>query len=200
MRSAGGGVSSKMLSAFNCRLLSTVTPGRQRLVSRPPPAVAALWSDDRLTSEVLKPSKSSSKRKAEHLRSLARELVKLGPRQLQAVSPVLETDAELLEAISTAKGITPTNQGRKRQEGLMACARSLTGHKLKTWFMFWSSEAHTDIVLKSSSNAVEDSNHVKLKACLLHYRAMQVDICSHLLQIKTASQISSAESIMLNCC
>ncbi|DBB06261.1 TPA: hypothetical protein ACH3X1_011839 [Trebouxia sp. C0004] len=117
MRSAGGGVSSKMLSAFNCRLLSTVTPGRQRLVSRPPPAVAALWSDDRLTSEVLKPSKSSSKRKAEHLRSLARELVKLGPRQLQAVSPVLETDAELLEAISTAKGITPTNQGRKRQEG-----------------------------------------------------------------------------------
>lgn len=47
---------------------------------------------------------------AEHLRSLARELVKLGPRQLQAVSPVLETDAELLEAISTAKGITPTNQ------------------------------------------------------------------------------------------
>ena len=47
---------------------------------------------------------------AEHLRSLARELVKLGPRQLQAVSPVLETDAELVEAISTAKGITPTNQ------------------------------------------------------------------------------------------
>ncbi|DBA77270.1 TPA: hypothetical protein ACH3X2_008464 [Trebouxia sp. C0005] len=117
MRSAGGVVSNKMFRAFNCRLLSTATPGRQRVGSRPPPAIAALWSDDRLTSEVLKPSKSSSKRKAEHLRSLARELVKLGPRQLQAVSPVLETDAELLEAISTAKGITPTNQGRKRQEG-----------------------------------------------------------------------------------
>ena len=65
MQSAGGGVSNKMLRAFNCRLLSTATPGRQRVGSRPPPAIAALWSDDRLTSEVLKPSKSSSKRKGE---------------------------------------------------------------------------------------------------------------------------------------
>ena len=48
--------------------------------------------------------------------------------------------------------------------------------------MFWLCEGYKDIVLKSSSNAGEDSNHVKLKAYLLHHSAMQVDICSHLLQ------------------
>jgi len=40
--------------------------------------------------------------------------------------------------------------------------------------MFWSSDADKDIVLKSSSNAGEDSNHVKLNAYLLLHSAMQV--------------------------
>lgn len=106
-----------LLGVLNSRLLSTVPLGRQHLRSKLKPLVGALSSDDRLTLEVSRPSKSSSKRKAERLKSLGKELVKLGPRQLQAVSPVLELEPELLEAISTAKGISPTNQGRKRQEG-----------------------------------------------------------------------------------
>ena len=50
--------------------------------------------------------------------------------------------------------------------------------------MFWSSEAHGDIL---RSYAGEDLNLVKLKAYLLHHSAMQVDVCSHLLQIKRAT-------------
>lgn len=47
---------------------------------------------------------------AEHLKSLAKQLCRLGPRQLQTVSPILEVEPEILEAISTAKAIDATNQ------------------------------------------------------------------------------------------
>lgn len=40
---------------------------------------------------------------------------------------------------------------------------------------------------RAGSYAGEDLNHVKLEAYLLHYSAMQVDVCSHLLQIKRAT-------------
>ncbi len=63
---------------------------------------------------------------AEHLKSLAKELVRLGPKQLQAVSPILEPEVELLEAISTAKGITPTNQVNTSSHGLMDSVDSIS--------------------------------------------------------------------------
>ena len=47
---------------------------------------------------------------AEHLKKLAKELTSLSKRQLEAVSPVLEAEPELFEAISIAQGINPTNQ------------------------------------------------------------------------------------------
>ena len=47
---------------------------------------------------------------AEHLKSLAKQLCRLGPRQLQTVSPILEAEPDIVEAISTAKGIDATNQ------------------------------------------------------------------------------------------
>ncbi|KAL3154077.1 hypothetical protein ABBQ32_013616 [Trebouxia sp. C0010 RCD-2024] len=102
------------------RLLSTWYPvslGRQHSRPKIRAVHAALYSDGSLTEQPQRPSKSSSKRKAEHLKSLAKQLCRLGPRQLQAVSPILEAEPELVEAISTAKGIDATNQGRKRQEG-----------------------------------------------------------------------------------
>ena len=47
---------------------------------------------------------------AEQLKSLAKQLCKLGPRQLRAVSSILEAEPEIVEAIATAKTIEATNQ------------------------------------------------------------------------------------------
>lgn len=78
--------------------------------------VGCALADGDSLANITKPSKSATKRQAEHLQKIAKELVGLGPRQLQAVSPVLDAEPELHEAISIAKGINRTNQGRKRQE------------------------------------------------------------------------------------
>jgi len=85
-----------------------------RLATR---AHSDLSSPDLAVPPSARPSKASSKRKAEHLKSLAKELCTLGPKQLKGISSILEPDQ--LEAISTAKGIDATNQGRRRQVGFI---------------------------------------------------------------------------------
>lgn len=71
---------------------------------------------------------------AEHLKSLAKELCTLGPKQLKGISSILEPDQ--LEAISTAKGIDATNQVcslRMHRQSVPLLARACTFEKL--WLM-----------------------------------------------------------------
>lgn len=106
-----------LLSMLHARLLYTAPRCRQHMRSKTRLVADALHLNESLTVEQPRPSKTASKRQAEHRKSLAKQLCQLGSRQLQTVSSILEEEPELLEAISTAKGIDATNQGRKRQEG-----------------------------------------------------------------------------------
>ena len=118
--------------ALHCQSVARI-PCRTYHAQRIVRGVGRALADGDSLANITKPSKSATKRQgerrtrekfspptlcfdcyfaasAEHLQKVAKELVGLGPRQLQAVSPVLDAEPDLHEAISIAKGINRTNQ------------------------------------------------------------------------------------------